>query len=538
MGWNPQFNFKLRDDQIAFGSLILDKNGADAIADILVRFKNGEVPDLGVLKDLMDNYCFTNEEFTAMKNELPVIQADIKAFKDIGCNTLQKWKLMAQSVSINVNYVAGSDSWVERYKELKMVAADLYNQLVQVGYQFTAEEKAKYDERYGDIIGCTTNMERVSSVFEKQYLEAMLRGDPNALDNFCDCMVEAGVWTEDVAAREKNKRQLNRRLNDAEGAVNYKEQQEKKQQEEELRRQAEQEREEHLSAMRRDNYIEITIDLIDELHTAVYCPTAQQHGAEEIKWAREAIVSILRELDRECGLIANVNANMELDKQYEILVNIYTMPSRRGIIEIASIMVPEAKINRIMELTKPVEDMSSHEEMPKTEIGVDIYDTSENIDSAAINNIINDEHGVVEINSGMLFNIYDAVKTLQTSGMNGILMGMLAKIIVKSAKSVTEYLSTYFAEQLNDPNSGHAVYYKMASAVADFSFNTIDQFDNAIENLIGSGLMEFFDSVKVTVDKTEWSDLQVKVNEARTATSVVNTVVEDADDGYPANRPH
>lgn len=221
MGWSPQLNFRLRDDQVAFGDLILDKNGAQFISEMLIEIKKGAVPDLGLMKTVLDDYCFTNEEFSNLKNEMVEIQEDIKEFKQIGSNTLQKYNVFIKTLAVNTNYIVGSDTWIERYKELKMIAADMFNGIIKCGYKFEESRLRKLHERYDEIIGCTDGMERVGNVFQRQYKEALLNGDEHALDNYCACMVEAGVWSPEVAERERRRHEVNNLLNIAEGSKKY-----------------------------------------------------------------------------------------------------------------------------------------------------------------------------------------------------------------------------------------------------------------------------------------------------------------------------
>lgn len=221
MGWNPQFSFKLRDDQVAFGNLILDKNGAQFIAEMLIEIKNGAVPDLGLMKSVLDDYCFTDDEFSKLRDEMAEIQEDIKEFKSIGSNTLQKWNVFMQTIAVHTNYAIGSDTWIERYKELKMIAANMFDGILKCGYKFGDERLKQLHERYDEIIGCTNGMERVGNFLQKQYKEAVLNGDENALDNYCNSMVETGVWTKDIADRERKKHEMNNLLNAAEGRKDY-----------------------------------------------------------------------------------------------------------------------------------------------------------------------------------------------------------------------------------------------------------------------------------------------------------------------------
>lgn len=223
MGWNPQFSFKLRDDEVTFGDLVLDKNGAQFLSEMLINIRNGVVPDLGMMKSILDDYCYTNDEFIALKDEMYEIEEDIAEFKRIGSNALQKWSVFMQTIVVHTSYIVGSDTWIERYKELKMIGANMFDSILKCGYNFGEERLAALHKRYDEVIGCTSGMERVGGYLQKQYREAVVNGDENALDNFCKSMVETGVWSQEVADRERKKREVNNLLNTAEGGKQFEE---------------------------------------------------------------------------------------------------------------------------------------------------------------------------------------------------------------------------------------------------------------------------------------------------------------------------
>jgi hypothetical protein len=99
--------------------------------------------------------------------------------------------------------MVGSNTWIEKYKELKLCAAELYTKLISKGFQFTPEETTKYTQRYGDILNTTDTKERLSSLLRKQYLEDRDSGVPNAEEIYIQAMIENGLISEEDADKKR-----------------------------------------------------------------------------------------------------------------------------------------------------------------------------------------------------------------------------------------------------------------------------------------------------------------------------------------------
>lgn len=482
MSWNPQINFKLRDDQVAFGDMIIDKNGAQYLSDMLIKIKNGETPDIGLMKDVLDQYCFTNEEFVNLKNEMSEIQNDINEFKRIGSNSLQKWGVFLQTISVHTSYIVGSDTWIERYKELKMIAANLYEQIIRYGYNFPSEKKAEYDKRYSEILGCTTGMERVSDYLERQYREGVLRGDPNALNTFLDSMVETGVWSREAAERERHKRETNRLLNEAEGNRKYTETLEQKRAEAEQREAEQREREERTrlaTENANDKYVLVTQSLLEQWNKIITDEMAYQYGTDAVLAAQETFVSILREVDKECDSIVNVNTDTELTTQYNLLWSTYSMPSRAGLIEMATVMIPESKISKITAL----------------------MNTEENIDTETINKMLEEQQGTHVLTSTELFGIYEDISKIvdenQRNGALGLYFGVLSDCSIQ----IMNFLREKRIDQLNDEGSReYAYYHSIEYAYHSNNGQTQDAIESYLETVISMQCMDLFDMAQPVVE--------------------------------------
>lgn len=202
MGWNPTINFQLRDDQVVVGKLIFDKNGAELLSELFIDMKAGMPVNLDVLNTIVRDWCFTNDEFDNLRVEFDQIKEDISEFKRI-CNSYgAKWTACVQSVGIAADFIVGTSTWVESYKESKSIAAGLYQQIKRQGYQFDLVKQQEYDLRYSDVMSSATDTELVEAYLAKKYREDMANGDTQALKKYCDALVETGCITKEAAEKK------------------------------------------------------------------------------------------------------------------------------------------------------------------------------------------------------------------------------------------------------------------------------------------------------------------------------------------------
>lgn len=200
MGWNPQINFKLRDDEITFGDLIFDKGSAELLCKALTAIKSGQSVGNDVIKSIIENGCYTDKELETLRKEFEEIKNDISYFKKLRASGftsgISNW---AKRVDANINYVTGSNTWIEKYKELKLCACEMYESLLGKNYEFTSQERATFDKRYNDVLKGTTSKERLDGILRKQYYEDLGAGVPNAADIYIQAQVDNGIITEQQA---------------------------------------------------------------------------------------------------------------------------------------------------------------------------------------------------------------------------------------------------------------------------------------------------------------------------------------------------
>ena len=203
MAWNPSFNFKLRDDEITFGTLIFDKQCSEMLCEELLRIKRDGSININVIKDILEKGCFTDTELDTARNEFEDIKQDIFKFKQLLTvkNKFESWYDRTASTGA---YIIGSQSWYQHYIALKMTAADMYFKLISSGEQFNQQAKAAYEKRYGEILRESSEKERTELALRRQFDENVANGIPNAREIYCEAMMVAGLMTEEqVEAQNK-----------------------------------------------------------------------------------------------------------------------------------------------------------------------------------------------------------------------------------------------------------------------------------------------------------------------------------------------
>lgn len=203
MAWNPSFSFKLRDDEITFGTLIFDKSCAELLCEELLRIKQDGPVNINNIRAILENGCFTDSELDSARNELELIKTDIVEFKQL-LSVKQRFEAWYENTATTGAYVIGSQSWYQYYTNLKMMAADMYFKLVSSGEQFEPNAKAGYESRYGEVLKQSSAKERTELALRRQFDENVANGIPNAREIYCEAMMVAGLMSkEQVDAQNK-----------------------------------------------------------------------------------------------------------------------------------------------------------------------------------------------------------------------------------------------------------------------------------------------------------------------------------------------
>lgn len=202
MAWNPSFNFKLRDDEVTLGPLILDKTCAEMIANLLLDIKAGMHVDINTLDMIVKAGCFTDEEFTQIHTELIAIKEDLKTFRGLSrwgdsvCNFMNQCQSIAK-------YVVGSNTWFEQYIAMKELAAEMYSELLAVRAPIPIEKQGEWAQRYGEVLEHSTSKERNEKLIENQFKQNVSNGMDlrEAARIKCETSIELGVWDEKMAEK-------------------------------------------------------------------------------------------------------------------------------------------------------------------------------------------------------------------------------------------------------------------------------------------------------------------------------------------------
>lgn len=203
MAWNPSFSFKLRDDEITFGTLIFDKNCADMLCQELLRIKQGGQVSIDVIREILDKGCFTDTELDNARAELEDIKQDIFEFKQM-LTSRQRFEAWYDTTASAGAYIIGSQSWYQHYMSLKMTAADMYFKLVSSGEQFNQQAKDAYEKRYGEVLRESSAKERTELALRRQFDKNVANGVSNAREIYCEAMMVAGLMSEQqVEAQNK-----------------------------------------------------------------------------------------------------------------------------------------------------------------------------------------------------------------------------------------------------------------------------------------------------------------------------------------------
>lgn len=193
MAWNPKLNFQLRDDETTLGELVIDTAAIPQIQKLLCTIREGSPIDMQGWTNYLRDTIYTNEEFSRIKNDFDVIKSDMRFMRQIWGS--QKWhvdlKGFVDRADNAVNYIVGSKTWLEQYRETKMLAAELFARLKANGVQH--ELMPELEKRYGQVLAQSTTEERLLPQLQRQYTEAVMNNDANAVANYIAAQHRIGI---------------------------------------------------------------------------------------------------------------------------------------------------------------------------------------------------------------------------------------------------------------------------------------------------------------------------------------------------------
>ena len=192
MGYKPQFNFKLRDDEIIFGNLIIGKEIIPDIEKLLLAIRQGVQLNTSAYSTLFNSYIFTDSEFQSVKEDYEQVKIDYDFFKDTLRNMLRfDFSSSLRHTTIMTNYIVGSSTWLEKYIEMKNIAGEMFRKLKSLGYDFEGRE-FEYETRYKDIKEEEVSNGAITDTLTEQYKEDILNHVPDANDRYLKAMSSLG----------------------------------------------------------------------------------------------------------------------------------------------------------------------------------------------------------------------------------------------------------------------------------------------------------------------------------------------------------
>ena len=118
MLWNPIIESDIRNDEILFGDIVFDPDGAVAMSGALSRLQRGESVDISEIKNILDTHT-KSTDMTKLEAEYKIIKQDIRNFKKVLDDHSINIMLGADSLVSFVQYAVGSKDWIEQYKRKK-----------------------------------------------------------------------------------------------------------------------------------------------------------------------------------------------------------------------------------------------------------------------------------------------------------------------------------------------------------------------------------------------------------------------------------
>lgn len=235
MSYNPQINFRLRDDEVVIGNLIVGKEIVPDIETLLISIRNGVPVNTSAYQQLFSNYIFSDEEFTAIKEEYEQIKIDYKFFSSVMYSKLKVTsaaKNTGAKFGATLEYVVGSATWIETYIKIKNLAGEMFRTLQQMAYDFEGKEP-EYEQRYHEITVEDTNNGVLVEQYVDMYKQGVMDGDDsvkatvlglmNGLPDITKARIEGQIKLWEVSAGVSTKQVVRKAGTDALIDVNEKE---------------------------------------------------------------------------------------------------------------------------------------------------------------------------------------------------------------------------------------------------------------------------------------------------------------------------
>ncbi len=202
MLWNPIIESDIRNDEILFGDIVFDPDGAVAMSGALSRLQRGESVDISEIKNILDTHT-KSTDMTKLEAEYKIIKQDIRNFKKVLDDHSINIMLGADSLVSFVQYAVGSKDWIEQYKRKKRNAAYLLTLILNNEGGGTVMLSPEYEneclQRYSDVLKSSmTNPDELKRDAIEEAYRVEAQTDPRAaFKNKQRALVEAGFISEE-----------------------------------------------------------------------------------------------------------------------------------------------------------------------------------------------------------------------------------------------------------------------------------------------------------------------------------------------------
>lgn len=162
MSYGLHVEFKLRKDQITLGDYLVDEAAVGIITETLQAIKDGKQVNLTQLHTVLQGGFMKSDEFKQLRQDYKNIKEDLGVFKEKMKELHMNGTVeLITRLASKIEYIVGSDTWLEQLTKMRVSAAHMFNELQKKGCQFEPRLLAEYHKRYDSVIKDTSFMKSV-----------------------------------------------------------------------------------------------------------------------------------------------------------------------------------------------------------------------------------------------------------------------------------------------------------------------------------------------------------------------------------------
>ena len=205
MGYQFPISVQLRDDEVTIHDCVIDMSIAQSVSEILMAIRDGVIQHEALDKYVpnLQKFCYSSQEFLELAEINKQIVEDMNYFKTcLGVFSGARVISTMDRFDNTFQYAIGSRTWLQAYQERLTLAASLFTQLQEKGYEFTTEEYATYSERYGSLIKEQEFAEKQKDLIDKQWMQDVRELGIEAADKRkVESLVVCGLMSQEDAEK-------------------------------------------------------------------------------------------------------------------------------------------------------------------------------------------------------------------------------------------------------------------------------------------------------------------------------------------------